>query len=116
WNSSTRVLEGTPVPAVVPPVGFEPTLVTLLGGLPLPLGYEGEPILPAGRMTHFAAPWPDEDTRGPALPRESRTSVSAAFHTVGSPTRGAGKRCSGQLARRSRRPSSTCGWAASSNA
>lgn len=27
--------------SVVPPVGFEPTATALLGGLPLPLGYEG---------------------------------------------------------------------------
>ena len=30
----------------MPPVGLEPTLVTLLGGLPLPLGYEGTTIVP----------------------------------------------------------------------
>src|SRR5690606_21784334 len=35
-------------PDRVPPVGLEPTLVTLLGGLPLPLGYEGPTIIPAG--------------------------------------------------------------------
>jgi hypothetical protein len=29
----------------VPPVGFEPTLRTLLGGRPLPLGYGGAPIV-----------------------------------------------------------------------
>jgi len=30
----------------VPPVGFEPTLGTLLGGQPLPLGYGGGVIVP----------------------------------------------------------------------
>ena len=31
---------------LVPPVGVEPTLGTLLGGRPLPLGYGGGPIIP----------------------------------------------------------------------
>ena len=30
---------------LVPPVGFEPTLRTLLGGRPLPLGYGGALII-----------------------------------------------------------------------
>jgi hypothetical protein len=31
---------------LVPPVGVEPTLWTLLGGRPLPLGYGGDHIIP----------------------------------------------------------------------
>ena len=33
---------------LVPPVGLEPTLPTLLGGSPLPLGYGGAKIVPHG--------------------------------------------------------------------
>ena len=33
---------------LVPPVGVEPTLGTLLGGRPLPLGYGGDHIIPLG--------------------------------------------------------------------
>jgi hypothetical protein len=35
-----------PGPLDVPPVGVEPTLGTLLGGRPLPLGYGGGPMIP----------------------------------------------------------------------
>ena len=35
----------------VPPVGVEPTLWTLLGGRPLPLGYEGVPIIPLTQLS-----------------------------------------------------------------
>jgi len=34
----------------VPPVGVEPTLGTLLGGRPLPLGYGGETILSRAQL------------------------------------------------------------------
>src|SRR5699024_4571104 len=56
---------------VVPSVGFEPTLVTLLGGLPLPLGYEGMTIIPAGVIAHFAAAWPVQATKRPASRKEA---------------------------------------------
>src|SRR5215472_5824988 len=37
----------------VPPVGVEPTLGTLLGGRPLPLGYGGSEMIPrAVQITH----------------------------------------------------------------
>ena len=37
----------------VPPVGVEPTLGTLLGGRPLPLGYGGSEMIPrAVRIMH----------------------------------------------------------------
>jgi hypothetical protein len=39
----------------VPPVGFEPTLRTLLGGRPLPLGYGGAPIITRFRYLYDKA-------------------------------------------------------------
>ena len=49
---------------MVPPVGFEPTLRTLLGGRPLPLGYGGALI-----VTHFSylAGTVEEDCRRPII-------------------------------------------------
>ena len=37
----------------VPPVGLEPTLGTLLGGRPLPLGYGGAFIIPPAYLTNY---------------------------------------------------------------
>ncbi len=39
----------------VPPVGFEPTLRTLLGGRPLPLGYGGALIVTRFRYLYSKA-------------------------------------------------------------
>ncbi len=102
WSSGESVRR-----TEVPPVGLEPTLVTLLGGLPLPLGYEGVPIIPAGPIAHFDSAWPDGDTKRPASKgnRSYRVDLSG---TVGGAPRG-------QLTRR-RRPSSTWGWLASAKA
>src|SRR5581483_3695380 len=40
----------------VPPVGVEPTLGTLLGGRPLPLGYGGWDMIPRSVRTILAQP------------------------------------------------------------
>lgn len=87
--------------AWVPPVGLEPTLVTLLGGLPLPLGYEGPSIIPAI-----------------AKSLNSHRFGLSAHETVGPSHRDRPfcVRFAGQLTRRSSWPFSTCGRLASSNA
>lgn len=52
----------------VPPVGLEPTLVTLLGGLPLPLGYEGGTIIPGmADSAGFALLRPGDGRNGPSV-------------------------------------------------
>src|SRR5215467_4028296 len=52
-NSSGGVVAGT---RGVPPVGVEPTLGTLLGGRPLPLGYGGAVMIPPRVRTILAQP------------------------------------------------------------
>ncbi len=42
--------------AAVPPVGVEPTLGTLLGGRPLPLGYGGTEMIPRSHPVTLEKP------------------------------------------------------------
>jgi len=46
WPDMPRSLQVQGVDTDVPPVGVEPTLGTLLGGRPLPLGYGGWVMIP----------------------------------------------------------------------
>src|SRR5215471_12545269 len=51
-----RLLGVVAGPRDVPPVGVEPTLGTLLGGRPLPLGYGGWVMIPRWVRTILARP------------------------------------------------------------
>jgi hypothetical protein len=53
WSAQVDRHQGhnrTSASTPVPPVGVEPTLGTLLGGRPLPLGYGGIAMIPRNRL------------------------------------------------------------------